>query len=108
MNRRSFLKLLGAAGPVAAVVPTYFFAPVGGWKSDVIVNPFASPPWMDGDQIIGDRMYYIGRLGIYENGTLISSAVDPEAFLPGPNERFNNALQLIDDYMKRARHGMPA
>lgn len=40
MNRRVFLRLLGAAAPVAAVAPTYFFAPVGGWKSDVIVNPF--------------------------------------------------------------------
>lgn len=39
MNRRSFLKIFAAAGPVAAVAPTYFFAPVGGWKSDVIVNP---------------------------------------------------------------------
>ena len=40
MNRRSFLKLFAAAGPVAAVAPTYFFAPVGGWKSDVILNPW--------------------------------------------------------------------
>lgn len=31
MNRRAFLKLFAAAGPVAAVAPTYFFAPVGGW-----------------------------------------------------------------------------
>ena len=31
MDRRSFLKLFAAAGPVAAVAPTYFFAPVGGW-----------------------------------------------------------------------------
>lgn len=41
MNRRSFLRLFAAAAPVAAVAPTYFFAPVGGWKSDVIVNPEA-------------------------------------------------------------------
>jgi hypothetical protein len=33
MNRRYFLKLFAAAGPVAAVAPTYFFAPVGGWKT---------------------------------------------------------------------------
>lgn len=39
MDRRSFLKLFAAAGPVAAVAPTYFFAPIGGWKSDVIVHP---------------------------------------------------------------------
>jgi hypothetical protein len=33
MNRRASLKLFAAAGPVAAVAPTYFFAPVGGWKT---------------------------------------------------------------------------
>ena len=31
MNRRSFLKLFGGATAVAAVTPTYFFAPTGGW-----------------------------------------------------------------------------
>lgn len=39
MNRRSFLKLFAAAGPAAAIAPTYFFAPIGGWKSDLIINP---------------------------------------------------------------------
>lgn len=37
MNRRGFLKLLAGAG--AATATSYFFAPVGGWHSDVIVNP---------------------------------------------------------------------
>ena len=38
MNRRSFLRgLFGAAA--VATAPTYFFAPIGGWKSDTIVNP---------------------------------------------------------------------
>lgn len=32
------MKLFGAAAPVAAVAPSYFFAPIGGWKSDVIVH----------------------------------------------------------------------
>jgi hypothetical protein len=31
MNRRNFLKMLASSVPVAAVAPTYFFAPVGGW-----------------------------------------------------------------------------
>jgi hypothetical protein len=39
MNRRGFLKLFGGAAAVATVAPTYFFSPIGGWKSDVIVNP---------------------------------------------------------------------
>jgi hypothetical protein len=38
MDRRGFLKMLGLAAPVA-IAPTYFFAPIGGWKSDVIINP---------------------------------------------------------------------
>lgn len=79
MDRRSFLKLFAAAGPVAAAAPTYFFAPVGGWKSDTIVNPFVSPPWMAGDQVIGIQ------------------------------ERLNRSLQLIDDYMERVAglNGIP-
>jgi hypothetical protein len=66
MNRRSFLKLFAAAGPVAAVAPTYFFAPVGGWKSDVVVNPNSVPTL--------DRVYFLGKNGIYENGKLISTS----------------------------------
>jgi hypothetical protein len=34
-TRRGFIGMLGAV----AVKPTYFFAPVGGWTSDVIINP---------------------------------------------------------------------
>lgn len=37
MNRRSFLGLLGGLG--AASATSYFFAPIGGWKSDVIAKP---------------------------------------------------------------------
>jgi hypothetical protein len=39
VNRRGFLKLLGMAAPAAVVAPKYFFAPLGGWTSDVIVPP---------------------------------------------------------------------
>lgn len=39
MNRRGFLRsLLGAA--VVAAKPTYFFAPIGGWSSPTIINPY--------------------------------------------------------------------
>jgi len=38
MNRRDFLRMLGMAAPIAAA-PKYFFAPIGGWHSDVIANP---------------------------------------------------------------------
>jgi hypothetical protein len=39
MDRRSFLKLFAAAGPVAVVAPKYFFAPVGGWRAQPKVDP---------------------------------------------------------------------
>lgn len=38
MNRRNFLRTLFGAAAVQAA-PTYFLPPIGGWKSDVIVNP---------------------------------------------------------------------
>lgn len=31
--------MLGLAGLTAAAAPTYVFAPIGGWRSDVIANP---------------------------------------------------------------------
>lgn len=37
MNRRGFLKLLG--GAAAASATAYFLPPIGGWKSDVIIDP---------------------------------------------------------------------
>lgn len=37
MNRRRFLSILAGAG--AASATSYFFAPIGGWKSDVIAQP---------------------------------------------------------------------
>jgi hypothetical protein len=39
LSRRSFLGMLGLGAATAAVAPTYFFAPIGGWKSDTIINP---------------------------------------------------------------------
>jgi len=70
MNRRSFLKLFATAGPAAVVAPTYFFAPVGGWHSDVIFHP--ADPTSHEDVIAAQeasRMYYRGKNGIYENGS---------------------------------------
>lgn len=42
MDRRGFLKLFAAAAPVAAIAPKYFFAPIGGWQSDVIHSPWTT------------------------------------------------------------------
>jgi hypothetical protein len=41
LNRRSFLSLL--AGSAAASTTAYFLSPIGGWHSDVIVNPYDLP-----------------------------------------------------------------
>jgi hypothetical protein len=38
MDRRAFLRQLVGAATVAAR-PTYFFAPIGGWTSSIIVHP---------------------------------------------------------------------
>lgn len=94
MNRRSFLKLFTAV----TVAPTYFFAPVGGWKSDTIINP---------NEIVvdNDRMYFMSKEGIYENGLLISSPIDPELWgLPYWTTR---PPYLSDTYMGIARSGAP-
>lgn len=56
MNRRRFLSLLAGAG--AASATSYFFAPIGGWKSDVIAQPktlsYLIPPlgetWLFGSE----------------------------------------------------------
>jgi hypothetical protein len=61
MNRRGFLKLFASAAPVAVVAPTYFFAPIGGWKSDVIVNPDyygIQWPYTIGGDVDGGMAYY--------------------------------------------------
>ena len=47
MDRRGFLKLLAGAGVAAATNPVHFLAPIGGWKSDVIVNPHQQPGRID-------------------------------------------------------------
>ena len=39
MNRRGFLRGLLGTAAVAATNPVHFLPPIGGWKSDVIVNP---------------------------------------------------------------------
>lgn len=56
MNRRGFLKLLGMAAPVAAVAPKYFFAPIGGWKSDVILNPGYHFDTIIADDLVGSMV----------------------------------------------------
>lgn len=39
MNRRTFLYSLFGSVASVSTNPVSFFAPIGGWKSDVIVNP---------------------------------------------------------------------
>lgn len=56
MNRRNFLRSLAIITPAAAVAPTYFFAPIGGWHSDVIVQP----SWDFSQQAYYFRYSYVG------------------------------------------------
>jgi hypothetical protein len=94
VNRRAFLKLFAAAGPVAAIAPTYFFAPIGGWRSDVIVNPLFPP----------DRMYHVDRNGIYENGIRISRTLDEilrESYKLSPKlalAKTGRSMKVVDLY----------
>lgn len=48
VSRRGVLGLLGSA----AITKAYFFAPVGGWYSDVIVNPANIAPKLHIDKSI--------------------------------------------------------
>lgn len=54
MNRRSFLSLLAGAG--AASATSYFFAPIGGWKSDVIAHAPRPQVYIDANTIYVDGM----------------------------------------------------
>ncbi len=58
MNRRGFIRLLGI-GAASAVVPKYFLPPIGGWRSDTIVNPYDDP------NFIGNRVFTIGSYADY-------------------------------------------
>lgn len=98
MNRRNFLKMLASAAPVAAVAPTYFFAPPGGWRSTVryeVQQPYVG-------------MYFINKDGIYLNGECITQCVELpveqlRAMYPMPsfNQRMNEACALMDDFARR-------
>lgn len=43
MDRRSFFRGLFGAVAVASTNPVSFFAPIGGWSSDVLINPCTGP-----------------------------------------------------------------
>lgn len=70
ISRRGFMGMLAAA----TASRTYFFAPVGGWKSDLIINPndirtLTTPSISDG------RTYYHGRYS-----AISVSGIDPHDF----------------------------
>lgn len=100
MNRRSFLRMLASAAPVAAVAPTYFFAPVGGWKTrnpaaDALANFLACMCMnnLDNIETAAGRQF------------LMHPAHKPlidELFAPIPiQERLNRQIEIFDAYSKR-------
>lgn len=78
LTRRGFLKMLGMAAPVAAVAPKYFFAPIGGWTSDVIVRPF-------------DLGRGIGEIWLYTS------------FMTGTKRIFTSPVRISADEMRKSR-----
>lgn len=96
LTRRGFLKMLGMAAPVA-VAPTYFFAPIGGWKSDLIAQPMGLDgiPWWGATSNSGiwagiDRAAYPGRLS---TPTIECSALQ---------DRINQCLSLLTKHYELA------
>lgn len=107
MNRRSFLRILAGAAPVAAIAPTYFFAPLGGWKP--VISRFDMAQWM------ADRNIRIETANITIYGIVWSVPLgDPEVFYDGPiyggierasvkpaQQRLNESIELMDDFARR-------
>lgn len=56
ISRRGFMGMLAAA----TASRTYFFAPVGGWKSDLIINPNDAEPNVTVARNAG-RTFYCGQ-----------------------------------------------
>lgn len=71
LSRRGFFRLLGAAAVAPVLEPIakrYFFSPIGGWKSDVIVNP--------GNQFLTVNMVTAEALSILKKEIVISSGLN--------------------------------
>lgn len=51
MDRRTFLRFLGAAGAGATLDRKYFFAPAAGWLPDGYWIKFSTEPLLRGDRV---------------------------------------------------------
>lgn len=90
MNRRRFLGLLAGAG--AASATSYFFAPIGGWKSDVIVHTHWSqcPPrcmdhlhkWQVEKAVEDFRRKVMGIPIFYADGIASYLLIPPPGYTP--------------------------
>lgn len=92
MNRRSFLKMFAAVSAVASTNPVHFLAPAGGWHD----RRFMTMDWGFGESksvltlVDHNRFFYLGAMGVYENGVLISHHI--EKGIEGWLERENSML----------------
>lgn len=131
MNRRSFLKMLASAAPVATVAPTYFFAPPGGWLASPQVDPRLSQyqsmllrfceqmtrsvPEHENQYIFHPAQRKAAEALMFDGLIWSTPPSDPESFDFVPltyggidrapiepiNQRMNKACALTDDFARR-------
>lgn len=77
-TRRGFLRMFAGAA-AATVAPSYFFAPIAGWKSNVIVNPAGH--W---DAIVADDLVDVQNiLKVYYSKKFIDNLKAHSPFVGG-------------------------
>jgi hypothetical protein len=110
MNRRGFLKLL--AGAAAASTTAYFLPPIGGWKSDVIAQPWPKPTLLEPMFLHGLRYYnvastsgeYLGvQRRIWDDPRNLEIAMDKMGIVAHPfdHRAQSNALRRTLNHLNR-------
>lgn len=108
MNRRNFLKLFAGAAPVAAVAPTYFFAPVGGWpKVDPRLTEYQRMLLSFAERMTSpEPETAMGQQQLWYMHPAQRVAAEklwglPYYQMPSANERLKKTCELMDDYARR-------
>lgn len=74
MNRRSFMKSVAAGLAACSTNPVHFLAPKDGWHGNrwVSVDYGFGPSQSVLTIVEHDRIIYLGAMGVYDTGVLIS------------------------------------